>query len=99
MQGKYIKSRRADRDIERITARSFIDFGERQTLKYIDSLTETLQKLADDPERGRVFSHVKTGREYHYHKYVSHVISYRKRKNDVFIVRILHKKMLPEKHL
>ena len=67
MANKYTKSKRADRDIARITARSFEDFGEQQTIKYMGGLTERLQSLADDPDRGRLFTHSKTGRTYLYH--------------------------------
>lgn len=97
--GKYTQSKRADYDIAKITARSFDDFGERQTIKYMDGLTDFLQMLADTPRCGRDFTHNKTNRVYLYTRYISHVVYYRQRKNDIFIVRILHKKMLPEKHL
>ena len=99
MTGKYTKSQKTDHDIAKITARSFEDFGERQTIKYMNGLTDLLQVLADNPETGQGFIHGKTNREYLYKRYISHVVYYRKRKNDIFIVRILHKKMLPEKHL
>ena len=99
MAGKYTKSKRADRDLARITARSFGDFGEQQTINHMDGLTERLQILADAPDRGRFFTHSKTGRNYLYHRYISHVIYYRQRKNDIFIVRILHNKMQPERHI
>lgn len=97
--GKYAQCRRTDNDIIRMTARSFADFGEAQTVQYIDGLTKRLQWLADNPNVGRLFAHRETGTHYFYFRYVSHVIYYRQRKNDIFIVRILHKKMLPEKHL
>jgi toxin ParE1/3/4 len=51
------------------------------------------------PNRGRVFVNGRTGHEYFRYRYVSHVIYYRKRQDDVFIVRVLHGKMLPENHL
>ena len=99
MAGKYQKSKRTDHDIAHLTARSFTDFGEQQTIKYTNGLTQTLQDLADNPQKGREFVHGKTQRVYLYHRYISHVIYYRQRKDDIFIVRILHKKMQPEKHL
>lgn len=99
MTGKYVKSKKVDHDIVHITAQSFSDFGERQTLKYIDGLIETLQMLADTPELGRDYVHATTQRSYLFHRYISHVIYYRKRKNDIFLVRILHTKMLPENYI
>ena len=98
MPNKYTKSKRTDREIVEITARSLIDFGERQTIKYMDDLAERLQWLADNPKRGSSYTHRKTGQEYQYYSQISHIIYYRQRKNDIFIVRILHKRMLPEKH-
>ena len=99
MPNNYKKSKRADRDIIEITTHSLADFGEQQTIKYMDDLSNRLQWLADNPERGHLFTHRKTGQEYFYYNQVSHVVFYRQRKNDIFVVRILHKRMLPEKHL
>jgi len=96
---KYQRSKKTKQDILNITKRSLDDFGERQTIKYMDGLNEAMQGLSDCPDKGREFVHSKTRRVYLYHRYVSHVVYYRKRKNDIFIIRILHTKMLPEKHL
>ncbi len=99
MTSKYHRSKKTKQDIQQIAKRSLIDFGEQQTLKYMAGLKATLQMLADDPDHGRTFTHSVTERAYLFYRYVSHVVYYRKRKNDIFIVRILHTKMLPEKHL
>ncbi|WP_281561656.1 type II toxin-antitoxin system RelE/ParE family toxin [Thalassomonas sp. RHCl1] len=98
MTGKFKQSKNVDQDIVQITTRSFSDFGERQTIKYIEGLIETLQFLADNPELGRDYIHDKSQRSYLFYRYISHVIYYRQRKNDIFIVRILHTNMLPEIH-
>jgi toxin ParE1/3/4 len=99
MPNKYTKSQKADIDIAHITQRSFDDFGEKQTITYMGGLIESLQALANNPERGRAFIHSKTQQTYLFYRYVSHVIYYRQRSHDIFIVRILHTKMLPENHL
>jgi len=99
MRGKYTKSKRADHDIRTIIIRSMADFGEAQTDKYIEGLESALCELAEAPGKGRPFVSDRTGQEYSRYRYVSHVIYYRKRQNDIFIVRILHEKMLPENHL
>jgi len=75
------------------------DFGELQTDKYIEGLEETLNMLAAHPDCGCTFTLEKTKRIYLRYRYMSHVVYYRQRKHDIFIVRILHTKMLPEKHL
>lgn len=99
MPSSYTRSKRADQDIKHITKQSIFDFGELQTDKYLAGLEETLQLLADNPKLGCGYTSGKTKTDYHYHRYVSHVIYYRQREQDIFVVRILHKKMLPEKHL
>jgi len=96
---KYQFSKKTKQDILHITKWSLDDFGERQTIRYMDGLNEAMQALADCPDKGREFVHNKTGRVYLYHRYLSHVIYYRKRENDIFVIRIIHTKMLPEKHL
>ena len=99
MPNSYTLSKQADRDIQHITKRSLADFGEIQTDKYLAGLEETLNMLAETPERGRPFTHGVTQRHYYFHRYVSHVVYYRQRKQDIFITRILHMRMLPENHL
>ncbi len=100
MPSSYTKSKKTDQDIKHITKRSIHDFGEQQTDKYLSGLEEYLQLLADNPNLGHVYTSSNEIKiEYYYYRYVSHVIYYRQRKQDIFIVRILHKKMLPKKHL
>jgi len=100
MASSYTKSKRTDQDIKHITKRSIHDFGEQQTDKYLSGLEETIKLLADNPNLGKTYvSSIEAKTEYYYHRYVSHVIYYRQRKQDIFIIRILHKKMLPKKHL
>ena len=99
MPNSYTKSKRADHDIKHITKRSLLDFGERQTDIYMEGLEETLEMLTKTPECGRTFTSSITQKTYLHYRYVSHVVYYRQRKHDILIVRILHTKMLPEKHL
>jgi toxin ParE1/3/4 len=96
---KYTKSKRADADIQQIVLRSLADFGDGQTDRYISGLAKSLHTVATRPELGRSFIHEPTGQVYRRYRYESHMIYYRERPTDVLIVRILHTKMLPEKHL
>lgn len=96
---KYVLSKRADEDIKQILLRSIADFGEIQTDQYIAGLVNVLNMLADNPEIGSAFLHEKTERRYLRHRYMSHALYYRRREDSIFIVRILHAKMLPENHL
>ncbi len=95
----YTRSKKCTQDIREITKRSLEDFGEAQTLRYMSELKERLQLLADRPDTGRGFTHIPTKQQYLFFRYESHVVYYRKRKDGIFIVRILHSRMLPEKHL
>jgi toxin ParE1/3/4 len=99
MPNNYTISNRAGEDIRAITIRSLVDFGEQQTNQYMSGMKDTLEFLAINPAIGRKFTHHKTQIEYLYHRYVSHVVYYRRREKDILIVRIFHTKMLPEKHL
>jgi toxin ParE1/3/4 len=75
------------------------DFGEAQTGRYLMGMKERIEWLAANPGRGRSFIHRTTQQEYLYYRYESHVIYYRERSSDIFIVRVLHGRMLPENHL
>ena len=99
MQGKYIKSKRADQDIRKIVLQSIKDFGEEQTDQYMTGLEGALISLACNQDMGKAFLHGRTGNEYRRFRYMSHVVYYRKRVEDIFILRILHTRMLPENHL
>ncbi|GAC19638.1 type II toxin-antitoxin system RelE/ParE family toxin [Paraglaciecola arctica] len=99
MPNSYTNSKQAEKDINHITKRSMADFGEVQTDKYLEGLAEALIKISLAPKLGRRFIHGETQQTYLYYRYISHIIYYRERKNDIFIIRILHTKMLPKKHL
>lgn len=88
MQGKYTKSKKTDQDIKHLTKRSIADFGEHQTDKYLSGLEQCLQLLAENPNLGRTCDELRQG--YRRHEYGSHIIFYRKRKNDIFITTIIH---------
>ena len=93
MANNFVRSNKADTDISNIAKWSVQGFGVNQTRKYMAGLHGSFQKLADNPKLGCVYL------SYFYFRYESHVIYYRRRKSDIFITRILHKKMLPEKHI
>jgi toxin ParE1/3/4 len=93
MTHNFVRSNKADVDITSIAKRSIHDFGVIQTRKYMTGLQDSFQMLADNPKLGCTYL------GYFYFKYKSHVIYYRQRKSDIFITRILHEKMLTEKHI
>jgi toxin ParE1/3/4 len=95
----YTLSKRSKQDIQGIVRYSVQKFGEMQTLNYMTSLENVLRYLAGSPDAGRSFTHRKTDEEYRYYPCVSHMVYYRKQEGGIFVVRILHGKMLPENHL
>ena len=98
MGKRYTRSKKSKDDIRHIVQKSLVDFGEQQTRNYMRGLEETFQMLANTPNMGTVLA-FSPSKQYRYHRYTSHVIYYRQRKADIFIVRILHKQMLPELNL
>ena len=97
MPNKYIKSKKADRDIFDIYKKSAETFGTQQTDKYLEGLEYSLQLLADSPDLGRSCDYLR--KNYHRHEYKSHIIFYKKRKNDIFIMRIIHKSRDYKNHI
>lgn len=99
MGGKFRLSKKAAADIRRLALDSLRDFGDLQTDVYMQGLDATFETIAANPGIGTQFVHSRTGKTYRRLRYVSHVVYYRERSQDVFIVRVLHTHMLPTKHL
>ena len=70
--------------------------GQAQAVRYIDELEVCCQKLADNPALGRVCDEIRPGLCRHEHG--KHVLFYREERGGILISRILHQRMLPEKH-
>ena len=84
-------------DIEEILTRSLLDFGVARTEIYFQSLTQCLELIGDNPEMGSSVDEIRPGYRCFLHE--SHAIFYKTREQDVLIVRILHKRMDPERNL
>jgi toxin ParE1/3/4 len=87
----YKLSEAAASDIEDILDASLIDFGALQTETYYASLTQCLELLGDNPEMGSAADGIRPS--YRRFPHESHVIFYTVDAEDIFIVRILHKRM------
>jgi len=75
---------------------SFRTWGEEQTERYISKLETCCQLLADQPALGRACDEIRLGlRRMEQSK---HVVFYREESGGILISRILHQRMLPEKH-
>jgi toxin ParE1/3/4 len=89
-------SRRAEADLLSIAAHTLRTWGEGQTIRYIDDLEACCQMLADNPALGRVSDDVRPGLRRMEHG--RHVVFYRESAGGILVSRILHQRMLPERH-
>ncbi len=97
MQGKFTTSARAKQEIKDIYQSTVLRHGERQAQIYTDGLKSTLQLLADMPGMGRKCDDLRKG--YQRHEYERHIIFYKRRNHDIFIVRILYDAMDAKRHI
>ena len=93
----YSLSKKADKDFEGIYRYTYKEFGEQQADKYTDSLEACFLLLCDNPTIGRNVDIISKGLYQHEHQ--EHTIFYRIRKNEIFIVRLLHNSMDISKQL
>ena len=71
-------------------------WGVAQAARYIRDLEVCFQMLADNPNLGRRCDDIRPGLRRHEH--VKHVLFYRQERGEILISRILHQRMLPERH-
>ena len=90
-------SRAAEVDLVSIGVYTLRSWGPEQTVRYIDELEACCQRLADNPAAGRPCDHVRPGlRRMEQGK---HVIFFRRERGGILVSRILHERMLPERHV
>jgi toxin ParE1/3/4 len=88
-------SRRAEADLLSIgyTPRTW---GSAQAARYIGELEVCCQMLADNPALGRLCDDVRPRLRRLEHG--KHVVFYRQKRGGVLVSRILHQRMLPDRH-
>ena len=89
-------TRRAEADLLSIGAYTLRTWGEDQTIRYLDDLEACCQMLADNPTLGRVCDEVRPGLRRM--ERGRHVVFYREDAGGILVSRILHQRMLPERH-
>ena len=89
-------SRGAEADLLNIGAYTLRTWGEDQTIRYIDDLEACCQMLADNPTLGRACDEVRPGLRRM--ECGQHVVFYREDAEGILVSRILHQRMLPERH-
>ena len=88
-------SRRAETDLLSIGDYTLRTWGRRQAARYISEI-EVCRKLADNPALGRPCNDIRPGlRRFEHGK---HVLFYRQEHTGILVSRILHQRMLPDKH-
>jgi len=93
---KFRFSRRAEADLLSIADYTLREWGKAQAARYIDELEVCCQKLADNPALGRVCDDIRPGLRRHEH--AKHVLFYRNERGGILVSRILHQRMVPERH-
>jgi toxin ParE1/3/4 len=89
-------SGKAKKDMLSIGAYTLRTWGERQTARYLDELESCANVLARNPKIGRSCDWIRSG--LHRFEQGRHVLFYRGEKDGIFVVRILHQSMLPDRH-
>jgi toxin ParE1/3/4 len=89
-------SRRAAADIREIWNYTADHWGKAQAEIYLGLIESAVDAISTDPKLGRSCNEIRRG----YRKYLvgSHVLYYRLKDGAVFVVRVLHQRMDPERH-
>ena len=95
--GSYTLSQKADDDILSIARTSVQQWGLARAERYILSLHEAFERLAEFPAMGRNADEIRPG--YLQIESASHAIFYRKIETGILIVRVLHERMDFTRHL
>lgn len=92
----YKLSNLAAKDFEGIFEYTLVNFGVRKADEYTKSLHDVLEVISSTPLIGMECTEIEV--EVRRHNHSKHVIFYRCRTNDIFVIRILHQQMEPLKH-
>ena len=87
----------AQRDLSSIWDYTQQRWDVRQAETYILEVKAAMERIAADPDRGRACEEIRAG--YRRYGIGSHVLFYLERSEGVDIVRILHQRMDPMRHL
>ena len=86
----------AEADLLSIGAYTLRTWGEEQAIRYLDELELCCQRLAENPAAGRSCADVRPGLRRM--KHGKHVVFFRIDPEGIVVSRILHERMLPERH-
>lgn len=94
---EYRLTPEAERDMESVWLYTLDAWGLEQANRYTDNLVSAFGKLADRPHRGQGIDHIRRG--YRRNRVGRHMIYYRITDYGIAVIRVLHDRMLPSRHL
>lgn len=89
-------SNRAESDLLNIGDYTLRTWGKSQAARYISELEACCRTLASNPTLGRPCDDIRPGLRRMEHG--KHVVFYRQVRGGIFVSRILHQRMLPDRH-
>lgn len=93
----FTLSRKAKADLSAIARYTERRWGREQRNDYVRAFDQAFHRLAEQPELGRPCDQVRNG--YRQFPQGSHLIFYVTEGATVHVIRILHKRMMPNEHL
>ncbi len=93
----FFLSGKAKADVKEIGRYTQQRWGVEQRNRYLGELDACFQRIGANPTLGNSAEAIRAG--YRRIREGSHVVFFRKAGNEVEIVRVLHERMLPGKHL
>ncbi len=94
---KYRLTPAAQRDLSSIWDHTQQRWGVRQAETYLTEIRAAIERIAEDPRRGRACDEIREG--YHRYGIGSHLLFYIDGDDGVDVIRILHQRMDPTRHL
>jgi len=92
---EYSLTRPAESDLKSIIRYTMKTWGRAQTKRYSQGLRECFQMLANNPSIGRKCEFIRPG--LHRFEHGKHVVFYLVESDEIFIVRLQHQQMIPNK--
>jgi toxin ParE1/3/4 len=93
----FVLAKRARADLLSIARYTEAQWGQRQAKKYLGELAASFELIATTPKIGRPFGPEMPN--VFRKEQGSHVVFYRRNSSVIFVLRILHKNMLPKGRL
>ncbi len=94
---RYEFTDQAESDLDSITDYTLEQWGKDQAIQYIDGLESLAQTLVENPDIGVHRKHLFEGLMSF--PYVSHILYYVKQPHGITIIRVLHQRMDPKRHV